>query len=68
MPLGSCCSSRLDPPERDAPAEGHHQAERLHRDRYHPAELVYVREVDPLARADIVIDNAELAKPVVVRW
>ena len=53
---------------RDAPAEGHREAERLHRDRYHVSELIYVSEVDPIARADIVIDNTDLANPTLVRW
>jgi len=53
---------------RDAPAEGHWEAERLHRDRYHASELVYFSEVDPLSTADIVIDNMDLAHPVAVRW
>ena len=53
---------------RDAPAEGQPEAERLHRDRYHASELIYLSEVDPLAKADIVIDNTDLASPVVVAW
>ena len=52
---------------RDLDAEGAREAERLHRDRYHAAEEIYVREVDPLARADIVIDNTDLARPAFVR-
>ena len=54
--------------ERDAPAEGRREAERLHLDRYHSSELIYVTEVDPVARADIVIDNTDLANPDVIRW
>lgn len=39
-------------------------AERLHRERYHPAEEIYLREADPIARADLVIDNADFTAPV----
>jgi uridine kinase len=42
---------------------GHQEAERLHRDRYHAAEKIYVTEVDPLSLADVVIDNTDLASP-----
>ncbi len=53
--------------ERDTEMEGgRSEAERLHRDRYHAAEQLYVAEVDPIARADLVIDNADWAAPMVV--
>lgn len=54
--------------ERDAEMEGgREEAERLHRDRYHAAEQLYVAEVDPVALADLVIDNTDLAAPTVIR-
>ncbi len=52
---------------RDTDLEGREEAERLHRDRYHASELIYLAEVDPMARADAVIDNTDFAAPVVVR-
>ena len=54
--------------ERDADSEGRDEAERLHRDRYHVAEQIYVDEVDPKAKADVIIDNTDFANPVVIRW
>jgi uridine kinase len=48
---------------RDAPRDGAAGAARLHRDRYHVAEAVYQAEVDPLAAADLVIDNSDIAAP-----
>ncbi len=39
------------------------EAEALHRDRYLPAERLYIGEVDPVALADIVIDNTSFADP-----
>ena len=55
--------------DRDTEMEGSRsEAEALHRDRYHPAELLYLAEVDPVARADVVIDNTDFAAPTVIRW
>lgn len=54
--------------ERDAAREGWDEAERIHRDRYHVAEAIYLDEVEPRARADVVIDNSDFAKPVLIRW
>ncbi|MFA5883144.1 MAG: hypothetical protein WDA60_04790 [Acidimicrobiia bacterium] len=54
--------------ERDATLEGRDEAERLHRDRYHVAEQIYVTEVDPKAKADVIIDNTDCTHPVVIRW
>jgi uridine kinase len=49
---------------RDTAAEGGvDEARRLHRDRYHAAELIYLAEVDPRRRADVVIDNRDFAAP-----
>jgi uridine kinase len=43
------------------------EAERLYRTRYIPSEQLYTAEVDPLRRAEIVIDMSDLAAPRVVR-
>lgn len=48
---------------RDAGREGADEAERLHRDRYGVAEGIYVAEVDPMSRADLVIDNTDWDHP-----
>jgi len=50
--------------ERDTLLEGRDEAERLHRDRYRIGELIYVSEVNPKSRADLVIDNGDYANPV----
>ena len=52
---------------RDTELEGAAEAERLHRDRYHVAERIYISEVDPRTKADIIIDNTDVANPFVVR-
>lgn len=52
--------------ERDSEMEGRDEAERLHRDRYQIGEQIYVREVAPKSRADVVIDNSDYANPTVV--
>ena len=49
---------------RDAEREGRDDAERLHRDRYHASEQLYVGEVDPMGRADAIVDNTDFAAPV----
>ncbi|MGH3982802.1 MAG: uridine kinase [Pseudonocardiaceae bacterium] len=43
------------------------ESEALHRDRYLPAEQLYIQEVGPLRLADIVIDNSALDAPDIVR-
>jgi uridine kinase len=49
---------------RDTHREGGVEAAtRLRRDRYHAAELIYLAEADPLSRADLVIDNEDVAAP-----
>lgn len=53
---------------RDGELEGIDGAERAHRDRYQVAEQIYLCEVDPKAKADAVIDNADFAHPRVDRW
>lgn len=52
---------------RDAPREGAEAAEALHRDRYGGAEAIYITEVDPLALADIIIDNTDFDLPRLIR-
>ncbi len=52
---------------RDEETEGRAEAERLHRDRYHESERIYIAEVDPKSRADIIIDNTDFANPELVR-
>jgi uridine kinase len=42
-------------------------SESLHRDRYGVAEDLYLSEVDPLGRADLVIDNRDFAAPRLVK-
>lgn len=50
--------------ERDTIAEGGvDAATRLHRDRYHAAEAIYLVEVGPQSLADVVIDNRDFARP-----
>lgn len=53
--------------ERDAESEGAAEAERLHRDRYHESLRIYIAEVDPLSKADVVVDNTDFANPSLVR-
>lgn len=51
---------------RDAAREGIEEAARLHRDRYHVAQLIYLAEVGPRSLADIIIDNRDFANPRIV--
>ncbi len=51
---------------RDSAVEGEAEAARVHRDRYHVAEAIYLAEVDPLARADVIIDNRDFAHPAII--
>jgi uridine kinase len=53
--------------ERDTEHEGADEALRLHRDRYHAAELIYVAEVNPRSKADLVIDNTDFANPRIMK-
>jgi uridine kinase len=48
---------------RDRAAEGLAEATRVHRDRYHVAETIYLAEVRPQALADVIIDNRDFASP-----
>ena len=49
--------------KRDSRSEGRAEAERVHRDRYHQSERIYIAEVNPISKADIVIDNTDFANP-----
>jgi uridine kinase len=42
------------------------QAEALHRTRYLAAERLYIAEVDPVATADLVIDNTAFNRPLLM--
>lgn len=53
--------------ERDAEREGAEEAEALHRDRYLVAEEIYIDEVDPVARAEVIVDNTDLDRPLLRR-
>ena len=46
---------------RDTEHEGAEEAARVHRDRYRVAEELYISEVGPRRRADVVLDNSDLA-------
>jgi uridine kinase len=46
---------------------GEDAAARLHRDRYHAAEEIYIAEVHPRGLADIVIDNRVFENPRIIR-
>jgi len=51
---------------RDSDAEGVEEATRVRRERYGPAEAIYVAEVAPRAKVDLVIDNNDLSNPRIV--
>jgi uridine kinase len=53
--------------DRDAARDGGSHTEALFRGRYGPAEDLYIAEVDPLSRADVVVDNTCLDDPRLVR-
>jgi uridine kinase len=52
---------------RDGEREGSAHAATLHRERYGPAEEIYIAEADPVGRADVVIDNTDLDHPRLLR-
>jgi uridine kinase len=52
---------------RDGGRDGPARAEALHRERYAPAERLYVAEADPVSRADVIIDNTCHSNPVLLR-
>jgi uridine kinase len=47
----------------DSAAEGAEEAARLHRDRYHAAEMIYLAEVGPRSLADVIIENRDFKRP-----
>ena len=53
--------------ERDVPLEGRAEAERLHRERFQVGEELYLAEVDPRSKADTVIENTTIDRPVILR-
>lgn len=54
--------------ERDAGMEGGaEEAEALHRGRYLASERLYRDEVDPRSLAEVVVDNTDLERPLLVR-
>ena len=48
---------------RDMDMEGLEEATRLHQDRYHAAETIYMAEINPRSLADVIIDNSNFANP-----
>jgi uridine kinase len=46
--------------------EGTAEATRVHRDRYHAAETIYLAEVRPQAIADLIIDNRDFTCPIIL--
>jgi uridine kinase len=52
---------------RDGSRDGMDEATRVHQDRYAVAEAIYIAEVDPVSRADVVIDNHDWSAPRVLR-
>jgi uridine kinase len=51
---------------RDRATEGKEEAARVHRDRYHVAEAIYLAEVRPRSKADVIIDNRDFARPAII--
>ena len=51
---------------RDAAREGAQEASRVHRDRYYAAEMIYLAEVGPRSLADLIIDNSDFTRPVIL--
>jgi uridine kinase len=53
---------------RDADMEGGaDKAHDLHRRRYVPADTIYIDEVDPASLAEVVVDNADVDRPRLIR-
>jgi len=59
--------ARLRGIARDAPRDGADEAAQVHQNRYAVAEALYIAEIDPVSRADVVIDNHDWAAPRVLR-
>ena len=54
---------------RDVPLSGSAgEVERRYRVRYLPGQAVYRQDADPEARADVLVDNEDVAAPTVLRW
>jgi uridine kinase len=51
---------------RDRAAEGEAEAARVHRDRYGVAEAIYLAEVHPQAKADVIFDNRDFTRPAII--
>jgi uridine kinase len=46
---------------------GAEQAEGVHRDRYLAAETIYIDELDPMTLAEVVVDNTDFDRPLLIR-
>lgn len=51
---------------RDSAAEGETEAARVHGGRYQVAEAIYLAEVHPQAKADVLIDNRDFTRPAII--
>ena len=51
---------------RDQESEGLEGATSLHTDRYHVAEAIYVKEVNPMSLTDLIVDNSDFEDPRVL--
>jgi uridine kinase len=51
---------------RDLAAEGIEEATRVRRARYEPAERIYIAEVSPISKSDLVIDNNDYSRPKIL--
>jgi len=52
--------------ERDLDTEGIDEATRVRRDRYGPAEEIYIAEVHPISKSDLIIDNNDYSCPLIL--
>jgi uridine kinase len=53
---------------RDGPLVGEDAVERLYRERYLPAQMLYMADVNPREVAHVVVGNGDPSRPLVVRW
>lgn len=51
---------------RDLDLEGIVEATRVRRDRYGPAEEIYLAEVNPTSKSDLIIDNNDFSRPMIL--
>ena len=51
---------------RDLDLEGIDEATRVRRDRYGPAETIYIAEVRPMSKCDLIIDNNNFIHPMII--